>query len=250
MPSPPVAVFLTTIASQPALRQRQEYLLRILQVKKIPFTSYDLASDEEAKRIWRRKAPADKQQLPGILVGGTFPGTFQDFEEAVEYDELDRFLRLSETWNENEDSLLAGPKLPEAKPVGVPGAMMPLQMTPDRLKQKILAQPPKSPLSAAGAKKPVPVNKRVGERDLGDELSGYGLQGVKVTDDELLDLMKDLGMDDEAAGDMVKGLGGSDGKEGKKAVVKELKKPSVQATGEVEENAEEPKEKEEMKEVS
>ena len=80
MPSPPIAIFLTTIASQAALRQRQgmlsrlseragtkvflrltrtiEYLLRILQVKKIPFTSYDLASDEEAKRLWRRKAPA------------------------------------------------------------------------------------------------------------------------------------------------------------------------------------------------
>ncbi|KXN83890.1 hypothetical protein AN958_00970 [Leucoagaricus sp. SymC.cos] len=204
MPSPPIAVFLTTIASQPALRQRQEYLLRILQVKKIPFTSYDLASDEEAKRLWKRRTPADKQQLPGILVGGTFPGV----EEAVEYDELDRFLRLSETWNDNEDSLLSGPKLPPAKPVGVPGAMLPLQMTPEHIKQKILAQPPKSPL--ANAKKPVPVNKRIGERDLGEELSGYGLQGVKVTDEELLDLMKDLGLDDDAAGDLVKGLGGSE----------------------------------------
>lgn len=34
-----------------------EYLLRILQVKKISFTSYDLASDEIAKRLWKRKAP-------------------------------------------------------------------------------------------------------------------------------------------------------------------------------------------------
>jgi hypothetical protein len=64
-----------------------------LQVKKILYTIYDLASDEDAKRLWRRKAPAgeselipkfkclrnlrvhaDKQQLPGILVGGKFPG--------------------------------------------------------------------------------------------------------------------------------------------------------------------------------
>lgn len=57
MPSPPIHVFLTTIASQPALRQRQEYVLRILQVKKVAFTSYDLASDEDAKKLWRRKAP-------------------------------------------------------------------------------------------------------------------------------------------------------------------------------------------------
>ncbi|PIL31561.1 hypothetical protein GSI_06263 [Ganoderma sinense ZZ0214-1] len=57
MPPPPIQVFLTTIASQPALRQRQEYVLRVLQVKKAQFTSYDLASDEDAKKLWRRKAP-------------------------------------------------------------------------------------------------------------------------------------------------------------------------------------------------
>jgi hypothetical protein len=77
---PPIQIFLTTIASQPALRQRQgvykpsspilssiepitDYLLRILQVKKIQFTSYDLASDENAKRLWKRKAPAGEQGL-------------------------------------------------------------------------------------------------------------------------------------------------------------------------------------------
>ena len=37
-----------------------EYILRILQVKKIPFTSYDLASDEAAKKLWRRKVPQGK----------------------------------------------------------------------------------------------------------------------------------------------------------------------------------------------
>jgi hypothetical protein len=77
MVSPPIQVFLTTIASQAALRQRQgvfntlppacntnslitssiEYILRILQAKNITFSSYDLASDEDAKRLWRRKAP-------------------------------------------------------------------------------------------------------------------------------------------------------------------------------------------------
>ena len=49
-----------------------EYLLRILQVKKIPFTSYDLASDEEAKRLWKRKAPLGGL-LHSIPVLGTDP---------------------------------------------------------------------------------------------------------------------------------------------------------------------------------
>jgi len=197
MPSPPIGVYLTTIASQPALRQRQEYLLRILQVKKIPFTSYDLASDEAAKRLWRRKAPPDKQQLPGILVGNRFIGTFADFEEAVEYGELDTFLRLNEPWDESEDQLAT-----PAAPVGVPGAVLPLQMTPEHLRKKILAKPPDSPLKG----KSTPVNKTEGAFDVSTELQGYGLQGVHVTEKELRSLVEELGLDGDDAGDLVKGL--------------------------------------------
>jgi len=194
---------MTTIASQPALRQRQEYIFRILQVKKIPFTTYDLASDEEAKKLWRRKAPQDKQQLPGILVGGKFPGTFDDFQDAVEHEELDIFLRLEETWDPVIDEERPPPPV---KPVGVPGASSPLQMTPDRLKSKMFPSlPSPSPLKT----KSIPVNKRTNEIDLGDDLGGYGLQGVKVTEDELLDLMAELGLEGDEAGDLVKGLSGA-----------------------------------------
>ncbi|KAJ7092575.1 hypothetical protein C8R44DRAFT_403773 [Mycena epipterygia] len=199
MPSPPIEVFLTTIASQPALRQRQEYILRILQVKKIPFSSFDLASDEKAKRLWKRKAPLDKQQLPGILVGGKFPGTFAEFEDAVECNDLDVFLRLKESWNVDIDE--DNPPLPAA-PIGVPGAMMPLQMTPEHLRTKILAQK-SSPLTGKAA---IPVNKRTDAFDVSTELSGFGLQGVQVTEDELRDLVAELGLDGDEAGDLVKGL--------------------------------------------
>ncbi|TDL28625.1 hypothetical protein BD410DRAFT_781140 [Rickenella mellea] len=188
MPSPPIQVFLTTIASQPALRQRQEYILRILQVKKIPFTSYDLASDEAAKKLWRRKAPLDKQQLPGILVGGRFPGVFADFEEAVEYAELNKFLRLDEEWDEELD---AGRSSLPARPVGVPGASTPQQVTGHK------------PSYAAT---PSPLRKGVKEMDMGEELPGFGLQGLKVTDDEIADLVKDLGLEGDEATDLVKGL--------------------------------------------
>ncbi|KDR85346.1 hypothetical protein GALMADRAFT_234168 [Galerina marginata CBS 339.88] len=203
MPSPPIALFMTTIASQPALRQRQEYIFRILQVKKIPFTTYDLASDEDAKRLWRRKAPQDKQQIPGILVGGKFPGTFADFEDAVEHDELDIFLRLKESWDPAIDEDRPPPPV---KPVGIPGASSPLQMTPEHLRSKMFA-PTSSPSPLKG--KIVPVNRRTNELDMGDELSGYGLQGVKVTQDELLDLIAELGLGGDEAGALAKGLSGA-----------------------------------------
>lgn len=52
----------------------QEYLLRIFQVKQIPFNAYDMASDENARKLWKRKVPVDKQTLPGLLVDNTFVG--------------------------------------------------------------------------------------------------------------------------------------------------------------------------------
>ncbi|KAF9229130.1 SH3BGR-domain-containing protein [Gyrodon lividus] len=200
MPSPPIQVFLTTIASQPVLRKRQEYILRILQTKKIPFMSYDLASDEDAKRLWKRKVPLDKQQLPGILVGGRYPGDFDAFEEAVEYDELDIFLRLKETWNAEVDEDRPAPVI---KPVGVPGAVPVSQMTPEHHKPKFFPRDPDTPLKA--------VNKREGDFDVSTELDGFGLQGVRVTDDDLWQLVEDLGLDGDEAADMVKSLGGGVG---------------------------------------
>ncbi|KAJ6519678.1 hypothetical protein C8R45DRAFT_791454, partial [Mycena sanguinolenta] len=199
MPSPPIEVFLTTIASQPTLRQRQEYILRTLQVKKIPFSSYDLASDETAKRLWRRKAPADKQQLPGILIGGKFPGPFQDFEDAVECDDLDNFLRLKESWDPDIDA--EGIQL-TATPIGVAGAQTPLEMMPEKFRKEIISQQ-SSPLRGKAG---IPVNKRTDLLDAGNEFSGFGLQGVQVSEAELADLVAELGLEGDEAGDLVKGL--------------------------------------------
>jgi SH3 domain-binding glutamic acid-rich protein len=39
-------------------------------------------------------------------------------------------------------------------------------------------------------------------------LSGFGLQGVKVTDDELRELVEEMGLGGDEAEDLVKGLGG------------------------------------------
>jgi len=139
--------------------------------------------------LWKRKAPAKNQDLPGILVGYKWPGTFEQFEEAVEYDELDIFLRRNEGWNPDLDDDYG---LTE-KPTGVAGAYTPYQMTgqtPSHAPEGSVAQPAVRP----------------GEMDMGEHLSGYGLQGVKVTADDLEELVKSLGLDDKDAKDLVGGL--------------------------------------------
>jgi SH3 domain-binding glutamic acid-rich protein len=122
-------------------------------------------------------------------------------EDAVESDELDIFLRLNESYIMDEDH-----PTPPAQPVGVPGAASPLQMTPDHLRSKMFAQS-SSPLKGKGSR--IPVNKRENDFDVSTELGGYGLQGVKVTEDELRDLVAELGLEGDDAGDLVKGLSGS-----------------------------------------
>ena len=125
-------------------------------------------------------------------------------EDAVEHDELDRFLRLKESWDPDRDQDY---RAIEVKPVGVPGVALPLQMTPDHIRTKILAQH-KSLATGGMDKKQVPANKRTGEFDVGTELQGYGLQGVHATKKELEDLIKELGLEGDDAGDLVKGLAG------------------------------------------
>ena len=122
-------------------------------------------------------------------------------EDAVECDELDIFLRLKESYNVDEDL-----PTPTAQPVGVPGAASPSQMTPDHLKSKMFVQT-SSPLKGKGSS--IPVNKRKNEFDVSTELDGYGLQGVKVTEDELRDLVAELGLDGDDAGELVRGLSSS-----------------------------------------
>ncbi|KAF9029282.1 hypothetical protein BDZ89DRAFT_1250330 [Hymenopellis radicata] len=169
------------------------------KVKKIPFTSYDLASDEAAKRLWKRKAPIgylshfdvsssaqkllDKQQLPGILIGGKFPGVRCSLLHLPNYEHI----------------------APPVQPIGVPGAAMPLDMTPERLRDKVKVQPTSSTLAD---KSPYPSISEKVNLISEDELSGFGLQGLKITGDELRDLIAELGMDGDDAGDLLKGLGG------------------------------------------
>ncbi|KIP11420.1 hypothetical protein PHLGIDRAFT_114552 [Phlebiopsis gigantea 11061_1 CR5-6] len=195
MTPPPIQVFLTTIASQVTLRQRQGTSSQhsALWVKKIPFTSYDLASDEDAKKLWKRKAPRDKQQLPGLLVGGEFPGDFTAFEEAVEFKELDQFLRRNEDYKPFEDEA----PLLRAQPIGVPGAYSPLQMYPKHAPSR---SPSPSPLKLK--------EKEKSEINSGETLAEFGLANVSVSEDELRALVEELGLGGDEASDLVKGLAG------------------------------------------
>jgi SH3 domain-binding glutamic acid-rich protein len=113
-------------------------------------------------------------------------------EDAVEHGELSIFLRLDEKWDPNID----GDKpAPEPKPIGVPGAHMPSVMNKDH-------RPSYSNIPA-----PLPDKKKeVEEFDISTELSGFGFQGVKMTNDELQQLAEELGLAKDDAANLAEGL--------------------------------------------
>lgn len=108
----------------------------------------------------------------------------------MEFGELDIFLRRKENWVEE----FANPAvhLP-AVPIGVPGVYLPSEMMGKR--------PSTSSTVSPQAKK-----KSEEETDAGDELSSFGLQDVKVSEQELLDLVKELGLKGDDANTLTKSL--------------------------------------------
>ncbi|KAN0062101.1 hypothetical protein ACQY0O_005619 [Thecaphora frezii] len=92
-PTPAVELFSTSILSNHKVRSRHERYTSVFAIKKIPYIYHDLASDDDAKTRWRRKTK--DPQLPGILVNNEWRGTFDEFEEAVEFGELQTFLGVS-----------------------------------------------------------------------------------------------------------------------------------------------------------
>ncbi|KAJ1021685.1 hypothetical protein NDA16_003821 [Ustilago loliicola] len=93
MVGPTIELFSTSILSNVKVRTRHERYTSVLAIKKIPYVYHDLASDDDAKSRWRRKAK--DPQLPGILVNNEWVGSYDEFEEAVEFGELELFLDVS-----------------------------------------------------------------------------------------------------------------------------------------------------------
>lgn len=89
---PAVELFTTSILSNHKVRHRHERYIAVFAAKRIDYVYHDLASDEDAKKRFRRKAL--DAQIPNILVHNEWRGTFEEFEESVEFGELDQFLRI------------------------------------------------------------------------------------------------------------------------------------------------------------
>ncbi|KDN40259.1 hypothetical protein K437DRAFT_258726 [Tilletiaria anomala UBC 951] len=191
----PVAVelFSTSILSNHKVRSRHERFVSVLTTKKIPYVYHDLASDPEAKSRWRRKAVVDPS-IPGLLVHNEWRGTFPEFEEAVEFGELDLFLRIDHERLQKEAaaSLSASTAPPSAESeacaatnaigIGLPSTGRNGDQTCKTRNFSCAAIPPPPPFAPVGS------GKRA-EFSADEFLDTLGIQGLTLSDADVDSLL-------------------------------------------------------------
>ena len=89
-----LTVYVSSVSSSTELKKHQQKILMVLDGKKIPYNVADISSSEEAKTEMKHAAGIDAHP-PQFVKDGIYCGDYFAFDEAVESDTLNEFLKLS-----------------------------------------------------------------------------------------------------------------------------------------------------------
>jgi SH3 domain-binding glutamic acid-rich protein len=86
-------VYISSVSSSTELKKQQQKIMMVLDGRKIPYTVADIASSEDAKMEMKKVAGSDALP-PQIVNDGMYCGDYFGFDEALESEELNQFLKL------------------------------------------------------------------------------------------------------------------------------------------------------------
>ncbi len=89
-----IKVYVSTVSSNLEIKKQQQRIEFILSSKKIQFESIDISSSEEDKTKMRELCGDEKALPPQIANDDVYCGDFAKFEEAVEDEILEQFLKM------------------------------------------------------------------------------------------------------------------------------------------------------------
>ncbi|XP_010737633.2 SH3 domain-binding glutamic acid-rich-like protein 3 [Larimichthys crocea] len=90
----PLKVFISSVSCSIELKKRQERIFSILQSKKIPFECVDVTQDPADRDLMRKMAGDPTALPPQICNGDVYCGDYTAFDNAIEMEELEVFLKL------------------------------------------------------------------------------------------------------------------------------------------------------------
>ncbi|GMT00639.1 hypothetical protein PENTCL1PPCAC_22813, partial [Pristionchus entomophagus] len=111
--TPTIKIFLTSITANTEIRKQVQRTVMILEGLRIPFKAIDITKPgmEEERAFMKEKAinPRSKgpPMPPQFFIDNEYLGNYIDFEESVEEDKLEEFLKLTptlESMNEKKTS--------------------------------------------------------------------------------------------------------------------------------------------------
>ncbi|XP_037541343.1 SH3 domain-binding glutamic acid-rich-like protein 3 [Nematolebias whitei] len=90
----PVIVYYASVSGSLELKKNQERIMSVLTSKKIPYETKDITQNSADKDAMRKKAGNPTAMPPQICNGDVYCGDFAAFENAIEDNQLEEFLKL------------------------------------------------------------------------------------------------------------------------------------------------------------
>ncbi|XP_077986728.1 SH3 domain-binding glutamic acid-rich protein homolog [Glandiceps talaboti] len=88
-----VKVYYSSVSSSLEIKKAQQKIFMVLEGKKIAFERVDISADDEAKKFMLEKT-TEHALPPQIFNDDQYCGDFESFDESVEMETLDSFLKL------------------------------------------------------------------------------------------------------------------------------------------------------------
>ncbi|KAM9840762.1 SH3 domain-binding glutamic acid-rich-like protein 3 [Aulostomus maculatus] len=86
-------VFYTSVSSSLMIKKQQEQIFGVLTSHKIPFEAVDISQDSQLKELMRTIAGNQSALPPQICYGDVYCGNHAAFENAIETETLNSFLK-------------------------------------------------------------------------------------------------------------------------------------------------------------
>uniref|UniRef100_UPI00358F2704 SH3 domain-binding glutamic acid-rich-like protein 3 n=1 Tax=Myxine glutinosa TaxID=7769 RepID=UPI00358F2704 len=90
-----IKLYYSSIPSTREVRKQQNHIQSILETLKVEFELIDVMASEEAKIKMRSLSNNPEAVPPQLFNEDYFCGPYEDFEDAVELKEVEKFLKLS-----------------------------------------------------------------------------------------------------------------------------------------------------------
>ncbi|XP_034018462.1 SH3 domain-binding glutamic acid-rich-like protein 3 [Thalassophryne amazonica] len=89
-----VILYWASVTSSLETKKNQSRIRSVLESKNIPFKCVDVTQNASDKELMRKKAGDSKALPPQLCKGNVYLGDYNAFENAVENEDLEAFLKL------------------------------------------------------------------------------------------------------------------------------------------------------------